>query len=112
MSYSVQILGWFSAEMARASRSKRSVNRAAEILMATDRPSRVIGGPVHLAHAALSDLLFNPIGPELFANADRCLRLERTVVFQKALATLPRWTIEEGAVFRRGPISDALLSQD
>jgi hypothetical protein len=40
----------------------------------------------------------------LFANADRCLRRERTVVVQKALATLPRWTIEERAVF--------LLSQE
>src|ERR1039458_2141535 len=29
---------------------------------------------------------------DLFANADRCLRRERTVVVQKALATLPRWT--------------------
>ena len=75
--------------------------------------------PTHQAHlrrshTALSDLLFNTIRPELFANADRCLRLERTVVFQKALATLPRWTIEECAVFLRGvpALRDALLSQD
>jgi hypothetical protein len=62
----------------------------------------------------VSDLLFNPIGPELFADADRRLRLQRTAVFQKALATLPRWTIEERAVFLRGVpfLEDALLSQD
>src|SRR6266516_3683973 len=33
--------GWFSAEIARASRWKRSVNSLAEILIATLRPSRV-----------------------------------------------------------------------
>src|ERR1039458_1023926 len=42
---------------------------------------------------------------DLFANADRCLRRERTVVVQKALATLPRWTIEERAVFLLSPAS-------
>jgi hypothetical protein len=47
--------------------------------------------------------LFNPIGPELLANADRYVR---TVVFQKALATLPRRAIEEGAISR-----DILLSE-
>ena len=37
----------------------------------------------------------------MFANAGRCLRLKRTVVFQKALESLPRWTIEERAVILR-----------
>src|SRR6516162_137374 len=40
MSYSVQILGWFSAAMARASLSNRSLNRSAEIFRATSRRSR------------------------------------------------------------------------
>src|SRR5579864_692199 len=35
------MLGWFSAAMARASRSNRSVNCCAETLIATSRPSRV-----------------------------------------------------------------------
>src|ERR1700726_1205872 len=34
------MLGWFSAATARTSRSKRSVNCAAETLMATSRPTR------------------------------------------------------------------------
>src|SRR5580704_9919055 len=73
-----------------------------------------VASPIHFAHAALSDFLFNPIGPELFANPDRCLGLERSAMFQKALATLPCWTIEERAVFLRGIpfLPDALLSQD
>jgi hypothetical protein len=36
-----QILGWFSDAIARASRSKRSVNCWFEVLMATSRPKRV-----------------------------------------------------------------------
>src|ERR1051325_6519734 len=41
MSCRVQILGWLSADMARASRSKRSLNSREETLMATGRPRRV-----------------------------------------------------------------------
>ena len=35
------MLGWFSDEIARASRSKRSLNRSCVVLMATARPNRV-----------------------------------------------------------------------
>src|SRR5579862_8286346 len=48
-----------------------------------------------LAHAALANPLEQTVGTEWFARADRYLRLERTVIFQKTLATFPRWTIEE-----------------
>jgi hypothetical protein len=80
-----------------------------------DRPAQpCVSGAVHRAHATLTDLLFNPIGSELFANADWCLRRERTFVLQEALATLPRGTIEERAILLRGVpfLRDALLSQD
>ena len=49
-----------------------------------------IGGAVYRAHAALSDLMLNPVGPELFANADRPLRLRRTGVLQEGYCDPPR----------------------
>ena len=35
------MLGWFSDEIARASRSKRALNCSCVVLMATARPNRV-----------------------------------------------------------------------
>jgi hypothetical protein len=39
-SYNVQMFGWFNAATARTSRSKRSLNRSSETLIATSRSSR------------------------------------------------------------------------
>src|ERR1700733_14743694 len=63
-------------------------------------PQTRIVGSVHLTHAALPDLLFNPIGPELFANPKSCRRLKWTVVFQNAIASLPCWSMGELAIAR------------
>ena len=69
----VQILGWLSAEAARASRWKRSsvcgdaVTPSGRTLMATTRSRRVSLGPIHFAHPAGTERADDFVGAEASA---------------------------------------------
>ena len=68
--------------MARASRSKRSLNCSAETLMATSRPSRGSCGAIHLAHATRADGREDFVGAEFVAGLER--HMTREVQFSRS----------------------------
>jgi len=63
----VQILGWFNAATARASRSKRSLNSVLETLMATITIKARVTSLVDVAHSARTDRRKDFIWAEFFA---------------------------------------------
>ncbi len=52
---SLILCGWFSAEIARASRSNRALNGSVEILIATLRSSRSVERSLDFVHSARAE---------------------------------------------------------
>ena len=61
-SYSVQMFGWLTDKIARASRRKRPLKSLKATLRATSRPRR-IAAPENLTHAALTHAAHDRVGP-------------------------------------------------
>ena len=78
------MLGWFREAIARASRSKRSLNCSAETLMRHFAPQPRVARAIHLAHPALAKERDDLVRPELCTNRQRHLRLVHFIPMRAA----------------------------
>src|SRR5262245_50088292 len=63
------MLGWFSEEIARASRSKCAVNCSRVVLMATERPNRVSRARKTSPMPTLAELPLDTVWPQALAHS-------------------------------------------
>ena len=95
--------GWFSDEIARASRSKRSLNCSLSDLDGDGAAQSRVDRPKDLAHPALAELAFDTVGPQARAHSQsgesRILQQLRGVLDGRPIQEFAAWLCEQRLYF-------------